>query len=454
MTNLPHYFLADLPQEASLTPRVVIEACQTLKRNRARYLADRSTGSIVRLLSEVAGNWRDEAYPFRRLALEHGPAHTGFSRAILQAGLDAYFAQLTAENLEALLVQELGHADRLDAPTSAPTEPRGARIALASGPELLAHIAAGNLPNPTVTSIVLGLLLRSAQFVKCARGASFIPRLFAHSLYEADSRLGACLEIAEWPGGEESLEFPLFAESQCVTATGNDKTLAAIRRRVPHNVRFVGYGHRVSFGFVTHEAFQGFRTRKIVAHAADDIVAWDQLGCLSPHAFYVQDDGRGTAQQFAEMLVAELERREQSHPRGTLSTEAAAAIATRRAFYEIRSARASHTRQWCSPGSTAWTVIYEEDPLFQPSCLNRFVYVKAATDLEAVLRGADRVLGQVSTVGLAAAEHEARDLVMQLARWGVTRVCSIGQMQHPPLTWRHDGRPSLGDLVTWTDWEQ
>jgi hypothetical protein len=26
-------------------------------------------------------------------------------------------------------------------------------------------------------------------------------------------------------------------------------------------------------------------------------------------------------------------------------------------------------------------------------------------------------------------------------------------MQNPPLTWRHDGRPSLGDLVRWTDLE-
>jgi hypothetical protein len=26
-------------------------------------------------------------------------------------------------------------------------------------------------------------------------------------------------------------------------------------------------------------------------------------------------------------------------------------------------------------------------------------------------------------------------------------------MQNPPMGWRHDGRPTLGDLVTWTDWE-
>ena len=32
--NLPNYFIADLPPEATLTPTLIAEACQTLKRNR------------------------------------------------------------------------------------------------------------------------------------------------------------------------------------------------------------------------------------------------------------------------------------------------------------------------------------------------------------------------------------------------------------------------------------
>ena len=42
-SNLPNYFLADLPPEAELTPGLITEACQTLKRNRERYLEWRST---------------------------------------------------------------------------------------------------------------------------------------------------------------------------------------------------------------------------------------------------------------------------------------------------------------------------------------------------------------------------------------------------------------------------
>jgi hypothetical protein len=99
-------------------------------------------------------------------------------------------------------------------------------------------------------------------------------------------------------------------------------------------------------------------------------------------------------------------------------------------------------------------VVYEADSRFQLSCLNRFVYVKKAEDLNEALQGADNVQGTVSTVGLAAAEERAPEIATQLARWGVTRICPLGRMQQPPLTWRHDGRPALGDLVTWTDWER
>jgi len=99
-------------------------------------------------------------------------------------------------------------------------------------------------------------------------------------------------------------------------------------------------------------------------------------------------------------------------------------------------------------------VIFENDPRFQASCLHRFIYIKGVSNLTEALQGADAVRGRVSTVGLSAVEDQAGELVNQLARWGATRICPLGQMQNPPLTWRHDGRPSLGDLVTWTDWER
>ena len=453
--TLPNYFLADLPPEADLTPAMVTDACLTLKRNRTQYLAVRDTPSILRTLVRTADDWLSDDYPFRKFALQEGPAHTGFSAHTLATGLDGFFKQLSGENLEALLAQELGPTHRLDAFSASNSDSRTRRLALATGPELVGHITAGCVPNAAFMAIVLGLLTRSAQFIKCSRGGAFLPRVFLHSLYGSEPKLAACMEIAAWPGGSAELEAALFTQCDAVTATGSDESIAAVRRALPARMRFAGYGHQVSFGYVTREAFAGWRGKKIVAAAAADVVAWDQLGCLSPHVFYVEDSGVGYALQFAEQLAAELARREEAEPRGKISTEDAAHIAARRAIYEVRAAHSPETtRHWCSPGSTAWTVVYEADARFALSCLNRFIYVKPVLDVAEALRGADAVRDHTSTVGLAAQEHELEGLAKQFARWGATRLCPLGQMQNPPLAWRHDGRALLGDLVRWTDWEQ
>jgi hypothetical protein len=205
----------------------------------------------------------------------------------------------------------------------------------------------------------------------------------------------------------------------------------------------------------------GLNAKKVSAQAAEDVIAWDQLGCLSPHVIYAEHGGNVSVEQFAEMLSNELEQREKSEPREKLPVEIAAVIASRRSFYQTRADyfRANTapdypaTRLWQSENSTAWTVVYEADPRFQMSCLNRFIYIKGATDLTETLQSADSVRGKVSSVGLAAPQDKVEAIATELARWGVTRVCPLGQMQRPPLTWRHDGRPALGDLLRWTDFE-
>jgi len=442
--NLPNFYFADLPPEATLSPTVIATACDTLKRNRAKYLQPRKTDEIVKILCEIAAKWLSLENKFRKLALELGPAETGFSKPIVAKGLDGFFCRFTPENFHALLEQELGHARRLDEFEA------GAAVC---GPELLVHIAAGNLPNPALMSLTLGLLTRSAQFMKCASGASFLPRLFAHSIREMDPKLGACLEIASWRGGNHELENELFAQADCLTATGDDDTLAKIRARLPAKVRFLGYGQRVSFGFVTREVLREDEIAKIISRAADDVIAWDQNGCLSPHVIYVEERGAIESDEFAKRLAIELAKRETIEPRGKISVEKSAAIASRRAIYESIAAHRADAKIWSSENSTAWTLVFEHDVKFRFSPLNRFIFVKPVPDLNAVLQGVDEIHGKVSTVGIAAPPEKMKDLATQFARWGVARICPVGQMQNPPLTWRHDGRPALGDLITWTDFE-
>ena len=452
--ELPNYFIIDTQPEARLTPSMVTEACRQLKRNRTQYLRDISTAQTITLLAQLADNWQDDLFPFRKTALEASQEARGFSPASMARGLGDFFSRITEENLHNFMAQELGDSRRLDAPLGTPEERSDNRIAFARGPELIGHITAGNLPCPTLMSIVHGLLVGSAQFVKCAEGAGFIPRLFAHSVYHTHAKLAACLELARWPGGDNPLEESLLKEADCIVAVGSDETLDAIRARLPLGKRFLEHGHRVSFGYIHKDYLSRAMARELAENAARDVAAWNQLGCLSPHVFYVERDGAVRPEQFAEMLSEAIDGLEHSEPRGNISDTESGEIAHRRSFYEIRAAHTGDVRQWQSEGSTAWTVVFEEEPQFATSCMNRFIHVKSVTDIDETLRAAEMARGQVSTVGLAAPRSEAEAIVIKLAHWGVTRVCPIGQMQNPPIGWRHDGRPTLGDLVTWTDWEQ
>jgi hypothetical protein len=449
--DLPNYFLADLPDASTITPQLVTDACQTLKQNRAKFLSQHSTGELVEWIAKLAREWLDPDFPFRKMALEKGPAQTGFSHQTIAAGLDHFFSQVTGEQLEALILQDLGSVRRLDEFVANESERLQNRSSIARGPELLVHITGGLLPNAAWTSMILGLLVRCAQFVKCATGTSFLPRMFAHSLYSAHPKLGACLEIAEWKGGTAALENPLFAEAGCVTATASDETLLTLRRALPAHVRFIGYGHKLSLAYITRESLA--QSEKLVTALADDVSAWNQLGCLSPQAIYVESGGPVSSDQFAERLADALAAKESSEPRGAVPTEAAAAISTRRMAYQVRASADPSTKIWQSENSTAWTVVHDPALELQGSCGNRFVFVKPVEQVDQFFANLEPLRGKISTAALATAKNRIEELGRRFADAGVTRVCPVGQMQVPRFSWRHDGRPALGELVTWTDLE-
>jgi len=471
--NLPNLYLADLPPEAVLTPALVRDACIAVKRNRAAWLMERPTQELVELLAYAAERWMTPDNGFRRLALQHGPADQGIGVATLSRGLDAFLRLLSVESLNALIAQDLGDCRRLDEFSAPPGELRQGRTALVQGPELLVHVAAGHLPSSSLMSLVLGVLTKSAQFFKLSARCSLVPRLFAHSLADLEPKLGRCLELAVWPGGSDPLETALWEQADCIRMEGSDEAVAAVQSRAGTRARFVGHGHRLSFGFVGRDALSGYMARKVAGRVAADVTAWNQLGCLSPHVIYVEEKGGVSPEGFAEMLSEAMAEREASEPRGELSVEEAADIRSRRSLHELRSRRqlqeregaetvprgaffeppGQGTRVWASGDSTAWTVVYEDDLTFRSSCLNRFVYVKPCEDPQRMLQAAEVVRGRVSTVGVAVGEGRQQEIARLLARWGVTRVCPLGRMQEPPLGWRQDGRPTLAELVTWTDLE-
>ncbi len=98
-------------------------------------------------------------------------------------------------------------------------------------------------------------------------------------------------------------------------------------------------------------------------------------------------------------------------------------------------------------------MLWDPDPTFAATCLNRTVRVKPVGDLLEVPRLVHQIAPLLQSVGVAADPERSRRLADALGSAGASRVVPIGRMAWPPPEWHHDGRPPLGELVRWCDWE-
>ena len=334
--------------------------------------------------------------------------------------------EITAGDLLALVERELGHAEALDG-----FRPYAKHHARALAPATILHVVSGNTPHAALQSLLRGLLL----------GAQNLVKLPSRGLPEVDA-FRAALPAALAARVETSTSLPdaWLRAAEAVVVFGSDETIAHFRGRVAAGVPFQAHGHRVSVGVVFDDP--GFAS---VEAAARDVSLYDQQGCLSPHDLYVAPS---IAREYAARLAAAMAEFQTRTPRGPLSLGEAAAIADLRASYAFRSASDPRVALWTSEGTTDWTVIFEEDPWFATSPLNRVVFVKPLPeDLAAALAPVRPWLG---AVGIWPASGENADRVASL---GASRVCALGCMQFPPITWHAEGRPNLGSLVRWVDFE-
>ena len=268
-------------------------------------------------------------------------------------GFEDLLGPATAEAFLEWIRLELGHESVLDG-----FQPIGGQFLQAVPPGVILHIVSGNTPHAALQSLIRGLLLGSHNLCK----------LPGAGLPEAE-QFAAALPPALWSRVEFStaLREAWPASADAIIVFGSDETIAHFRATAQPRQVFLGYGHRVSLGIVFEDA--SFESAPL---AAKDVSLFDQQGCLSPHCIYVAD----RPVEYAARLAAEMERIEVANPRSALSLSEAAAILEIREGTRFRMAIGHSVSLWESPGSDAWTVIYDPDPVFQPSVLNRVIFVR------------------------------------------------------------------------------
>lgn len=414
------------------------------------YLKSLPVSRIVAIIDRAIARLLDRGDPWRRKAERLLPLVTGYDAEMVRLGLTDYLKTFRQAELLKFLAEDFANPQILDG--FQPAAKGG--FARAVGPDVLAHIWAGNVPGLPLWSLISGLLVKAGNVGKVPSAEPLFAGWFARLLAEVDPRLGDCLAILWWRGGDEARERAVLERADMVLAYGGNDSLDQLRRRTPVTTRFLPFGHKIGFAMIARAALDTRKAWATAHDAAYDVVRYDQQGCYSPQVFFVERGGKVSPREFSNYVAHELACFERKFPRHALSIAEAGGVAAWRHAEELK-AVATAENAVMGDEDGAWSVVHVEDeaPL-APGALNRTIRVVAVDGLDDAVARIAPFRAFLQTVGIAASPEELFRLADLLAQAGATRVCALGHMSAPEAGWHHDGRFNLLDLVTMTEIER
>lgn len=420
-----------------------------IRTNARAYLHQLSVAQIIAIIDEAVARLIDRRHPLRIKAEKLLPIVTGYDAEMVKLGLTGYLKTFRQPQLKRFLAEDFADPQMLD---DFQPRPKGG-FARAFGPQLLMHIWAGNVPGLPLWSLICGLLVKAGTIGKLPGNEPLMASWFAQLLAEIDPKLGECIAVVWWKGGDAQTEPTWLRQPDVLVAYGGNPTLAAIQQRLPVTTRFLPHGHKISFGMVARSALNARQGAELARRVAYDVMRYDQAGCYSPQMLFVERGGKVSPDEFASYIAHELAALAHKHPRRALAGEEINSIAAWRNGEEIRALGGDRTLYGEATDDWAVVSIDHAEPL-SPTALGRTLKVVCVDALEEVV---DLVAPQrhfLQTAGVAAAPQALFGISALLGQVGVTRIAAFGNMTSPEAGWHHDGRFSLLDLVTITEIEQ
>lgn len=302
--------------------------------------------------------------------------------------------------------------------------------------------AGGAIPEPAVRSVAAAAMVSREVTLRPSARDPWLAAEFARRL---DARLAGSVRITveTWPreSAERTLAAVSAADSFVLFGTG--RAVERLTGLARPDCRVFANGPRLSFVVVDANLTQDLGAA--AEGIAEDMFAYDQLGCLSPSALYCVGGDPGSLVVLREALAGALDARADAQgwsPR--ISAGAAAEIRALRAIHSMDPSGMKSVRTANPPPEVphpGWTLLTDlADPALLPSPGYQTLRLHRL-DARDQLPGA---IGEqpVQCMGLAPEGCLAPDAVIKrLEANGLSRVCAAGRMQSPPLGWLHDGNP-------------
>jgi len=419
----------------------------SIKESRKNYLLKIEIPHIIDVIDKVTELWMNPDYHGRKIARDILPTVTGFSVEMIESwGFDNFMSILKKENLSIF--------GKLDPKNYQQFKPLGDGLVKAYGninvthsnfePELVGHICAGNILGIAAFEMIIDKLIDAATWIKVPTEEPVFGALYAKSIEEIDLNLAYSIAILPFESGNKEVQDFLFSKSDIVRATGGElarQNLEGLSKK--HNIPIAGHWHKFSFITISRE-YMNDKANDIAELISLDVTAWDQQGCFSPQEIYIEEGGKITALEFAEILSKEMENTYKALPKGTKSGKMQVLDGYHQYFK--KELMGDPVKLFSSP-SHKWLIIYDKNTEnVEPSPLFRVIRVKPVSDIM-IIPKLVKPLGQfLQTVGVAIPNKRLITFADAIGNVGATNIRTVSSMtlQKPWEPW--DGRFPLHEL--------
>ncbi|MEX2984316.1 acyl-CoA reductase [Streptomyces sp. C36] len=301
---------------------------------------------------------------------------------------------------------------------------------------LVAHIAPGNAATVAPLSLVEGLLAGNVNILKTSGSDSLLAQHLLAELAALDES-GAIAErviVLRFSSARQEWLRLMCAPADAVAVWGGEAAVEGVAAHVPAGCRLVEWGHKISFAYLTRDAW---RDAEVLDALAADVCLYEQQACSSPQVVYLDTEDADEVFAFAERFAAVLAAMPPAEPPTDGPDPAEEAELTTTELIARLEEHLGLTHVVSAPDGS-WRVMADTRPALTASPLHRSVWVKPLPrrNILATLRPMRRYL---QTAGIAGNRTDTAELARLTLAAGATRVTPVGAMQAGYSGEPHDG---------------
>jgi phenylacetate-coenzyme A ligase PaaK-like adenylate-forming protein len=310
---------------------------------------------------------------------------------------------------------------------------------------LIVQVLSGNDFALPILSAFEGLMTGNVNILKLSHQSSSFTQdffiEFANFTQTAVWKNRIC--IVNVSSKEKTVLERLYSQADGVVAWGGEEAINEIRKCVPASARFIDWGHKISFSYLTKKEWQNPDSIKNVVH---DIFVFNQQACSSPQCVYLEDATFSDLKSFSAQLGQNMNAVVGNYAANDTSEMESAEITKMGLIIKTEKSLLPEYTEVIEDSDGKWRIWIDSRASLRASPLYKTIWVKPIRRAS-VVKTFRPMKQYLQTVGLACDLSELSELSRLLYSCGVTRIRSNGGMQDSYVGEPHDGYFALNRYV-------